>query len=93
LSEQANKSEDVKNNGKAAIKNKPKVISNPNDVASIVLMQIDRVNAMKDDLTTAIKALNDTTKQLVRAYGEHTKTINKLQEKINLLETTSRNKE
>jgi glycerol-3-phosphate dehydrogenase len=63
-----------------------RVISSPNDVASVVLMQIDAVNAKKDDLTIAIKGLTDTTKQLVRAYAEHAKAIQKLQQRITQLE-------
>jgi len=63
-----------------------RVISSPNDVASVVLMQIDAVNAKKDDLTIAVKGLTDTTKQLVRAYAEHAKAIQKLQLRIKQLE-------
>ncbi len=37
----------------------PRVISNPNDVAGLVMMQIDAVNSKKDDLTIAIKGLAD----------------------------------
>ena len=40
----------------------PRVISNPNDVASLVLMQVDAVNAKKDELTIAIKGLADLAK-------------------------------
>ncbi len=64
----------------------PRVISNPNDVASVVLMQVDQVNAKKDELTIAIKGLTDTTKQLVRIYAEHAAAIQKLQEKVKSLE-------
>ena len=42
----------------------PRVISNPSDVASFVLMQVDAVNAKKDELTIAIKGLDDLAKQL-----------------------------
>jgi len=68
----------------------PRVISDPNDVASLVLMQVDAVNAKKDELTIAIKGLTDLTKQLVRAYGEHTKTIQRLQERVKALEEKSK---
>ena len=63
-----------------------RVISNPNDVASVVLMQIDAVNGKKDELTIAIKGLTDTTKQLVRVYADHAAAIRKLQERIGALE-------
>ncbi len=61
-------------------------ISNPNEVASLVLVQIDAVNAKKDELTIAIKGLTDVTKQLVRAYGEHTKRIQQLELRVKELE-------
>lgn len=64
----------------------PHVITNPGDVASVVLMQVDNVNAKKDELTIAIKGLTDTAKQLVRAYAEHAKAIQKLQARIKALE-------
>ena len=60
----------------------PRVVSRPEDVAGLVLMQIDLVNARKDDLTIAIKGLSDLTRQLVRAYGENTQTIEQLQSKV-----------
>ncbi len=64
----------------------PVSISNPNDVANLVLIQIDAVNAKKDELTIAVKGLADLTKQLVRAYGEHTKRIQELETKRKTLE-------
>lgn len=65
---------------------KPRVISNPNDVASLVLAQLNHVNGKKDELTIAIKGLADTTQQLVRAYAEHTRTIQQLSERVKVLE-------
>lgn len=78
----------AKNNGQSAGNSgkQPRVISNPNDVASLVLMQVDAVSAKKDELTIAIKGLTDTSKQLVRAYAEHAKAIQKLQLRIKQLE-------
>ena len=52
----------------------------------MVFMQIDQVNAKKDDLTIAIKGLSDFTRQLVKAYGEHTKAIQQLQQRVRELE-------
>ncbi len=65
---------------------KPRIIRNPGDVAGLVMMQVDNVNAKKDELTIAIKGLTDTAKQLVRAYAEHAKAIQKLQQRIKMLE-------
>jgi len=76
----------TKNNGQKPTSAKPRVISNPGDVAGLVMMQVDNVNAKKDELTIAIKGLTDTTKQLVRAYAEHAKVIAKLQQRIKALE-------
>lgn len=78
-----------KGNGHSAGKNgarQPRVISRPGDVAGIVMMQVDAVNAKKDELTIAIKGLTDTAKQLVRAYAEHAQAIVKLQQRIKILE-------
>jgi hypothetical protein len=67
-------------------KGKPRVISNPNDVAGLVMMQIDNINAKKDDLTIAIKGLTDTSKQLVRAYAQQQQVIARLAERVKKLE-------
>jgi hypothetical protein len=77
-----------KNNGQPQGKNAPRqrVISRPGDVAGLVMMQVDAVNAKKDELTIAIKGLTDTSKQLVRAYAEHAQAIVKLQQRIKMLE-------
>ncbi len=72
--------------GKQGQRRQPRVITNPNDVAAVVMMQVDAVNAKKDELTIAIKGLADTAKQLVRAYAEHTRVIEKLQARVKALE-------
>ncbi len=84
----ASQEKTVKNNGQRSGKSaRPqRVITNPNDVASVVLMQIDAVNAKKDELTIAIKGLTDTAKQLVRVYAEHATAIQKLQGRVKKLE-------
>jgi hypothetical protein len=65
---------------------KPRVISDPQDVAKLVLLQVDTINAKKDDLTIAIKGLADLTKQLVRAYAGQAQAIKQLQERVKELE-------
>jgi len=77
---------ETKPNGGSEPKQSQRGVSNPNDVASLILMQVDAVNTKKDDLTIAIKGLTDLTKQLTRAYAEHTKTIQKLAERVKELE-------
>ena len=75
---------EAKPNGAAEPKQERRGVSNPNDVASLILKQVDAVNTKKDDLTIAIKGLTDLTKQLW--IWEHTNTIQKLAEKIQELE-------
>lgn len=70
-------------------KGKPRVLTNPNDIAQLVMLQIDAVNAKKDDLTIAVKGLADTTKQLVRAYGQQAAVIEKLAKRLKDLEEKS----
>jgi hypothetical protein len=74
----------------AGLAQQPRVVSRPEDVAGLVLMQIDLVNARKDDLTIAIKGLSDLTRQLVRAYGENTRTIDQLQSKVKKMGNTAK---
>jgi hypothetical protein len=74
----------------AAAPQQPRVVSRPEDVAGLVLMQIDLVNARKDDLTIAIKGLSDLTRQLVRAYGENMQTIGELQSKVKKMSSSDK---
>lgn len=89
-----NQEKDTKGDGKPQSKNamKQRIISRPGDVAGLVMMQVDAVNAKKDELTIAIKSLTDTSKQLVRAYAEHAQAIVKLQQRIKTLEEKSKEK-
>lgn len=64
----------------------PRTISNPEDVAKLVMMQIDAINTRKDDLTVALKGLTDTTRQLVRAYAQQASVIQGMAKKIKELE-------
>ena len=66
---------------------KPRVVSDPQDVVNLVLMQIDAMKTKKDDLTIAIKGLSDLTKQLVRANAGQAQAIKKLQERVKELES------
>lgn len=84
--ENAEANTESKPNGGAEPKQGQRAVSNPNDVASLIMMQVDAVNTKKDDLTIAIKGLTDLTKQLTRAYAEHTKTIQRLAERVKELE-------
>lgn len=59
-----------------------RIISDPNEVAQLVIMRIDHVNAKKDELTIAVKALADTTKRLVNMYAKQQGQINMLAKKV-----------
>jgi hypothetical protein len=63
-----------------------RVISDPNEVAQLVMMRIDHVNSKKDELTIAVKALADTAKQLVSVYAKQQAQIAKLAKKVEELE-------
>lgn len=63
-----------------------RVISDPKDVAQLVMMRIDHVNSKKDELTIAVKALADTTKQLVSVYANQQAQIAKLAKRVEELE-------
>jgi len=66
--------------------NNQKVISHPKDVAALVMAQLNNVNNKKDELTIAIKALADTTDQLVKAYAGNIHMIQQLSKRVRDLE-------
>lgn len=63
-----------------------RVISDPQEVAQLVMMRIDHVNSKKDELTIAVKALADTSKQLVSVYAKQQAQIAKLAMQVEELE-------
>lgn len=63
-----------------------RAISDPREVAQLVMMRIDHVNAQKDELTIAVKALADTAKQLVSVYANQQTQIAKLAKRVQELE-------
>jgi ABC-type transporter Mla subunit MlaD len=76
-------------NGQAKLNGQQKpgrAISDPKEVAQLVMMRIDHVNATKDELTTAVKALADTAKQLVSVYAKQQGQIEQLARKVEELE-------
>ena len=73
----------TKGNGQA----KPgRAISDPQEVAQLVMMRIDHVNSKKDELTIAVKALADTARQLVSVYAGQQGQIAKLAKRVQELE-------
>ncbi len=81
----ATQAKETKVNGKPQAKQQ-RVISDPKDVAQLVMMRIDHVNAKKDELTIAVKGLADTAKQLVSIYAKQQAQIAKLMKRVEELE-------
>lgn len=79
----SNTTKPSKTNGQAKSN---RVISDPKDVAQLVMMRIDHVNSKKDELTIAVKSLADTAKQLVSVYAKQQAQIAKLAKKVEELE-------
>ncbi len=65
-----------------------RVISDPKDVAQLVMLQIDQVNSRKDELTIAVKSLADTARQLVSVYAKQQAQIATLAKRVGELEQT-----
>ena len=63
-----------------------RAISDPKEVAQLVMLRIDQVNATKDELTTAVKSLADTAKQLAAVYAKQQAQIGKLSKRVEELE-------
>lgn len=72
-------------NGKPQAKQQ-RVISDPKEVAQLVMMRIDQVNSKKDELTIAVKGLADTAKQLVSVYAQQQAQLAKLAKRVDELE-------
>ena len=69
MSEQAITKEATQPASPAAQKPARREISDPRDVAALVLARTRQVTAKKDELTVAIDALIDVAKQLTRGCG------------------------
>jgi hypothetical protein len=63
-----------------------KVITDPREIAAIVMAQMGVVNAKKEELATAVKTMNDLTQQLVMAYAQQARFIERLAQRAKTLE-------
>lgn len=63
-----------------------RAISDPRDVATVVMARMNMVNTRKDELTIAIKGLSDITQQLARSYAQQLLAIEGLNRRIKELE-------
>lgn len=72
--------------GNATAQAERRTVSDPRDVATLVMSRMSMVTAKKDELTIAIKGLSDVTQQLAHAYAEQMKAIEKLVRRVKALE-------
>jgi hypothetical protein len=71
---------------KAAQKPARRPVTDPREVASVVLGRMQLVKAKKDELSLAIDALVDITHQLTRVYAQQLMTIEVLRRRVKELE-------
>ena len=69
-----------------ANRQQPPVISDPREIAAIIMARMNLINAKKDELTMAIKGLTDLTQQLVHAYAGQMRVIEQLASRLKTLE-------
>ena len=53
----------------------PQTISDPRQIAAVVMARMNLINTKKDELTIAMKGLTDLTQQLVQAYAAQMQVI------------------
>ena len=66
-----------------------RAISDPREVATLVMARMNMVNTKKDELTIAIKGLSDVTQQLARAYAQQMLAMEQLARRVKALEATA----
>ena len=64
----------------------PQAISDPRQIAAVVMARMNLINTKKDELTIAIKGLTDLTQQLVQAYAAQMQAIEQLATRLKALE-------
>lgn len=65
-----------------------RAISDPREVARVVVTRMAHVNAKKDELTLAINSLIDITQQLTRTYAQQLLAVEQLRRRVQALEGT-----
>jgi len=63
-----------------------RAITNPREVAAVVMARMNQVNSKKDELAIAIHGMVDVTQQLARVYGEQLLVIEQLRRRVKALE-------
>src|SRR5262245_59390375 len=56
----------------------PQAISDPRQIAAVIMARMNLINTKKDELTIAIKGVTDLTQQLVQAYTGQIQMIEQL---------------
>jgi len=64
----------------------PQAISDPRQIAAVVMARMNLINTKKDELTIAMKGLTDLTQQLVQAYAAQMQAIEQLAARLKALE-------
>ena len=64
----------------------PNVISDPRQIAAVVMARMNLINTKKDELTIAMKGLMDLTQQLVQAYATQMQVIEQLAARLKAVE-------
>jgi hypothetical protein len=70
----------------AAPRPQPQAISDPRQIAAVVMARMNLINTKKDELTIAMKGLTDLTQQLVQAYAGQMQVIEQLATRLKALE-------
>jgi hypothetical protein len=66
-----------------------RAVSDPREVARVVVTRMAQVNAKKDELTQAINGLIDITQQLTRTYAQQLLAVEQLRRRVQALEGTA----
>jgi hypothetical protein len=67
----------------------PQAISDPRQIAAVIMARMNLINTKKDELTIAIKGLTDLTQQLVQAYAAQMQVIEQLTARLKAVEETA----
>jgi len=73
----------------AAPRPQPQTISDPRQIAAVVLARMNLINTKKDELTIAMKGLTDLTQQLLQAYAGQMQVIEQLATRLKAVEETA----
>ena len=70
----------------AAPRQQPQAVSDPRQIAAVVMARMNLINTKKDELTIAMKGLTDLTQQLLQAYATQMQIIEQLTARLKAVE-------